>query len=569
MITRALAALTIVLTFTGLAWALDPQLGTHETTTIPPSVGPPPVRSEAAGVTASLARLPLAFEPNTGQAPQDIRYVSDAGGSRLWLSAREARFGGAGTGTIRLRWLGGAPAPVVTPTGELPGKAHYLDGPDASRWRRNVPMYGGVIYRGIYPGIDLVFHGTRTAPEFDFIVAAGADPRLIRLELAGADSVVLQEEDIIATAGTGRLRLHKPAVYQEGASGRVPVTGRFRVAGRRITFEIGAYDRHRALVIDPVVTYSTYLTPSVGTASNDQGRGIGVDAAGNMYVAHQDGRIEKFSTDGQTLLYSTRIGDAMPVAMAVDAAGNAYVASTCSYPSQGFVFNCPQTPNSLGATGAQRSSGDMMTLISKLSPDGSTLLFSTIAGGDGPVTPAGIAVDPAGNIYATGLNPYGGFPQTRPAIARPGVTTGPQTFVQAIAADFSHYIYADVIIAGGQYFQPKGIAVDGTGAAYLTGTSGNQFPTTPGAFMAETAGSVNVAVAAKLAPTAPSRTGRTSPTATSSPTRSPWTVLNCCGCSKDWKSPLDERADFSAIGSGAFRRRVVYPRADSSAHRSH
>jgi len=112
------------------------------------------------------------------------------------------------------------------------------------------------------------------------------------------------------------------------------VAGRFRVAGRRIAFEVGSYDATRSLVIDPVVSYSTYY----GGSTSEFGRSIGVDGAGNMYVVVNGSggnRIVKLSADGHTLLYSVTLGDATPMALVADATGNAYVLSRCAYPRSG------------------------------------------------------------------------------------------------------------------------------------------------------------------------------------------------------------------------------------------
>ena len=184
-----------------------------------------------------------------------------------------------------------------------------------------------------------------------------------------------------------------------------------------------------------------------------------------------------------------------PVALAVDGGGNAYVAATCPYPRSGAMFNCP-TLNSL-ASGRPQAQGDIGGYVLKLSPTG-TLLLSTSLGGVGSVSLGGIAVDPAGNIYVTGGNTYGGFPTTRPPFARPGVTSGPPAFVAAIAADTSHFIYFVEFVEGGERFQPTALAVDRTGAAYVFGGAGTEFPTTSGAYQPTTIAST--AALAKIAP---------------------------------------------------------------------
>jgi len=464
-----------------------------------PAAAAPSATHQSEEAPVAIARLPLAFEPNVGQAPDDVVYVSRAARYRLSLADGEARFAAPGAADpaegIRLRWLGGATAAAVIAGDPLPGKAHYYLAPGVSR--ENVPMYGSVVYRGVYPGIDLVFHGSQRDAEFDFVIPPGADPRAIRLEVAGADGLALEADDLVARRGETRLRLHKPVVYQEGPAGRIAVEGRFSVSGRRIAFEIGNYDRGRPLVIDPVVTYSTYLGGAAGEGSS----GVGADAAGNMY-ANVGNSIVKLSADGSTLLYSVVLGDSTPRMLTVDAAGNAYVLSTCPYPRSGIQTFCPAGSID-GKSPIPTAQGDSMAIVTKLSPSGQSLFAATM-GGNGSVTPTGVALDPAGNIYVTGWGIWRDIHATRPPFAQPGVTTGFPAFVEAIAADWSHYIYAVEFLTGGDgAFRPTGIAVDATGAAYVTGGAGAQFPVTAGAYQtAPGGGSLGSGVVAKIAPDA-------------------------------------------------------------------
>ena len=450
-----------------------------------------PVAADDARLRAHVSSLPLAFEPNVGQAPGDVRYVSRGPGMRLELTPDGARLtpttGERQSRTIRLRMAGTTAAPTLTAQDELPGKAHYVTGNDPAAWHRDVPMYRRVVYRGVYPGTDLVFHGTHGAAEFDFVVAAGADPRRIRFEIAGADTVRLDGDDVIIATGSEALRLHAPVVYQDSPQGRARVEGRFRLRGRHVAFDIGAYDRARPLVIDPVVTYATYL--------NAGGAGIGVDGAGNMYVTTLNALL-KLSADGSTLLWSATFGDMRVRQIVVDSAGNAYMQGTCPYNRSGAVFVCP-TVNPL-TSGRPQSQGDVGAYVLKVSPSGS-LLFSTSMGGVGSVTPGGIGIDAVGNIYATAWDVYGGFPLTRPPYATPGGGGTFLTVVEAIAADLSRFLYVVEFQTGS--LDPRGLAVDRAGAAYVTGIAGTtDFPTTPGAFQPTTGGARGAGVVAKLAP---------------------------------------------------------------------
>src|SRR4030095_14517997 len=176
---------------------------------------------------------------------------------------------------------------------------------------------------------------------------------------------------------------------QEGAAGRERVNGRFTVKGRRIGFQVAAYDRTRPLVLDPVVSYATYL----GGAGDQTGAGIGVDAVGNIYTAIRTlpsspvsapAQIVKLSKDGQTLLYAVELGGMTPRGLVVDPAGNAYVISECGYGDPTCPFLHP-----LAEGRPQVSHGDFGSFVTKLGPSGA-LLFSTSMGGFRQVRACGI-----------------------------------------------------------------------------------------------------------------------------------------------------------------------------------
>ena len=162
----------------------------------------------------------------------------------------------------------------------MSGVVNYLVG-DVSRWRRNVPAYARVHYRGVYPGIDLVFYGNQGQLEYDFVVAPQADPAAIRLAFEGTTLKVDAGGDLVGAVDGGSIRMRKPVLYQEVDGARVPVHGAWRLTGDdQAAFRVAAYDRTKALVIDPVLSYSTYL----GGSLDDVGAGIAVDALGNSYV---------------------------------------------------------------------------------------------------------------------------------------------------------------------------------------------------------------------------------------------------------------------------------------------
>jgi hypothetical protein len=149
----------------------------------------PPIPPQLDSSRIRIARLPVAFEPNVGQAGPTAQYVGRSPGLRVDLESDGARFialrGSGEPRTVRLRWLGAATSPVHVED-ELPGKVHYYGGDDPAQWRLDIPTFRRVVYREVYPGTDLVFHGTQGSAEFDFVVAPGADPRRIQLEVTEA-----------------------------------------------------------------------------------------------------------------------------------------------------------------------------------------------------------------------------------------------------------------------------------------------------------------------------------------------------------------------------------------------
>ncbi|MBZ5606184.1 MAG: SBBP repeat-containing protein, partial [Acidobacteriia bacterium] len=262
-----------------------------------------------------------------------------------WRDAKHRR-----TSRVTTRLVGANSAAAMEPEDHLAGSANYLLGPQ-SAWRTGVAGFGKIRHREVYAGIDLVFHGEEGRLEYDFALAPHADPSLIRLELSGQQSMRIAENgDLVVVTAAGEVRWKRPELYQGSNGARTPVEGRFVLRGRRtVAFEVGRYDRGRALVIDPTLAYSTYL----GSTANEAARGIALDAAGNVYIAGSttstdlstvstvqpnfggltaniftgDGFIAKFSPSG-TLLYLTYLGGSRDdgiSAIAVDSAGNAYL----------------------------------------------------------------------------------------------------------------------------------------------------------------------------------------------------------------------------------------------------
>ena len=210
--------------------------------------------------------IPLHFEPNRGQLASDVRFAARAGGGALFLLPGESVLvlPVRGAAPLRLRWVGASRDAQVVGESLLPGHANHYRGADPTRWRTGIPTYARVRYERLYPGIDVVFYGKEGLLEHDLVVAPGADPNTAQLELVGADAVAIDRHgDLVIHAGARRVRLHAPVSYQDYDDGRRSVGSRWKLdAPRRARIEVGAYDRRRPLVIDPVLRYATYPTPT-------------------------------------------------------------------------------------------------------------------------------------------------------------------------------------------------------------------------------------------------------------------------------------------------------------------
>src|SRR5260370_42148920 len=236
-------------------------------------------------VEEEYGKLPLSFEANHGQTDPQVKFLSRGPGYKLFLLPNEAvlalekkrqakpgkRLGAfrgfpeppereaSAVETVRMTLLGAAAHAEVSGLEGLPGKSNYFIGNDPAQWRTGVPNYAKVFYQGVYPGIDLVYHGNRQQLEYDFVVAPGADPRQIRLGLRDAKRLELTREGDLLVGTSGEpVRLSKPVIYQEFGRRRKEIDGSFVLAAKRtVKFRIGKHDARRPLIIDPVLQYST------------------------------------------------------------------------------------------------------------------------------------------------------------------------------------------------------------------------------------------------------------------------------------------------------------------------
>jgi hypothetical protein len=487
--------------------------------------GAPADAATSARVAAAYVQLPLRFEPNEGQAAGPVDFVSRGSGYTLLLGPSGADLhlqapaatgtgGGQPAADLRMQLVGASATPRAAAADPLAGSTNYLLGNDPAGWHTGIAGYGRVEYQGVYPGVDLVYYGNQRQLEYDFRLAPGADPGIIRLALQGAEGLSLDGAgDLVLHTAGGDLVEHAPVLYQPTAGGRLPVDGRYVLEGDgRVGFAVGAHDPGKPLVIDPALGYSTYL----GGNNVDQGFAVAVDGNGDAYVVGEtsstnfpvtpgaeqgtladklanegDVFVAKLSALGNGLLYATYLGGTSEdggLGVAVDPSGNAYV---CGFTNS---LDFPTTANAALRT---FTGGNIKGFAAKLDPTGAHLLYSTYLGGDHEDTARAIAADNAGNAYVTGFTSSLNFPvstttATSVAAAQPvprGLENAFVTKLNTLAATGpASLVYSSYFGGNNDQYTGVGvpdeagnaIAVDGTGNVYLAGdTDSSNFPVTP------------------------------------------------------------------------------------------
>jgi uncharacterized protein (TIGR03437 family) len=484
----------------------------------------------AAIAAADSGKLPLAFEPNRGQGDRASEFLARGSGYAIGvrrdgavISLRDKNGKGELT-TLRL--IGASPTSRVAAKEPLPGKVNYFIGSNPKAWHTDIPTYAKIEIPGAYPGIDMVYYGAEGQLEFDFLVRAGGDASRIAMKFeAPARPHLDANGDLVV----GALRQHRPVAYQmTPESGRKAVDCRYIVhANQEVGILLGAYDHRRQLVIDPVISYATYI----GGAVNDGIASIKVDAGGNLYMAgftssanfpvkgaaqsayggtnspllqgqFGDAFVAKLNPAGTALVYATYLGgsgDDFATSIAVDASGNAYVVGatqSANFPTSTGAFQ----KNYRGFTDSDNNGfynpGDGFAV--KLNPSGNALLYSTYLGGTLNDLPMGVAVDSSGDAIVVGATESTDFPTTSAALMRQyrgssnvGSAVAGDGFV-AILNPAGTALNYSTFLGGKGHDAAKGIAVDAQNNMYICGmTSSSDFPTTPGALLTTYLGDPN------------------------------------------------------------------------------
>ncbi|SDY49856.1 SBBP repeat-containing protein [Thermoactinomyces sp. DSM 45892] len=463
-------------------------------------------------IPQTYRKLPLYFVPNQGQIYSDIQFYGTKGGflysftpKEVFLTWMECEKGSSSEFrneekrgyTISLNFLHPQEGSTIQGKGMREGKVNYFLGNDPSGWFTDVPTYQEVVYKKIWDQIDVVFHGDKSDFKYDFLINPGGRISDIQWIYKGVDDVSLDEEgNLHIHTRYGTLMEKKPYSYQKingelqevESSFRLTLDGQGQVV---IGFEVTNYDSNYQLVIDPSLEYSTYL----GGTSLESGEAIAIDDTGHAYVTGftrsanfpvtpgafqttrmgvMDAFVTKFNSTGSALIYSTYLGGTgteTARGIAVDTAGHAYVT--------GFTqsANFPVTPGAFQTV----SGGVQDAFITKMSPSGNALVYSSFLGGAASDDGRGVALDGSGNAYVTGNTQSANFPVTPGAFqtAFGGVR---DAFITKVNSSGSALVYSSYL-GGTVEDDGWGIEVDGSGNAYVTGlTQSANFPVTPGAF---------------------------------------------------------------------------------------
>jgi len=473
--------------------------------------------AEKTAVQRAYGKLPLYFTENKGQVDKAVRFYERGAGHAAFFTyegltltltksidesekepfpigkaIKENKDKKFTTEAVRLSFIGANKNAKVTSESPLPGHVNYFIGNDKTKWQSNVPTYKTVIYENIYNNIDIKFYGNNKNIEHDIIVSPGGNLKDVRFAYKGIKGLeITKKGDLRARLADGEIRIKKPIVYQVIKGKRKTIEGNYRIlkgedGSFTYGYDVASYDHTKELVIDPVLTYSTYLGGSLDDAASD----ITVDAAGNIYLTGNTWSIDfptttgyrtlagtndvfltKIDATGSTMVYSSYLGGTSydnSGAITVDDAGNVYI--TGSSMSSDFPLVSPIQ----GINGIVEN-----VFVTKIDASGASIIYSTLLGGNYTDFGRDIAIDASGAAYLTGETNSTDFPLMNPIAGGlpPGGAYPPDAFVTKINPSGSALVYS-TYLGGSSFDAGNGIALDRTGAAYIIGTtSSSDYPT--------------------------------------------------------------------------------------------
>ncbi len=427
-----IAVLLALLSPTGASSAYSEQTITQTSSTTAP----------VSSAAAHYGQLPLSFEPNAGQSDPVVQYQAHAMGGMLYFEDEAVVLSLPKTdpglltasqtwSDVRLLFDGVDDAHQVVNAERLPGIVNYFIGNDRSQWLTNLPTYKGIIYKQLYPGIDLRYDGAQSTLKGTYTLTPDADPSRIRWHYEGIASARVDKltgDLLLALDGRSTLIEKAPSAWQTRNGARVSVTVHYAVMeDGSISFALGDYNPNQPLTIDPQLIYSTYL----GGSAFDGAKSVAVDFAGNAYITG--------------------------------------VTQSTNFPTENPIYSA--------------LNGDTDAFIVKINPSGSALAFATYLGGSaredefGSERAGGITVDDSGNVYVTGCTNSADFPTVAP-IQGYGGFGNCDAFVTKLSSAGNELIYS-TYLGGPGADSANAIAVDDLGSVYIVGDAGKDFPGNP------------------------------------------------------------------------------------------
>jgi VCBS repeat-containing protein len=432
-----------------------------------------------------MQNLPVSFIPNHGQVDGAVAFQVKGGDHEIHFLSNEMRLltgdsSSSRSGDIRQVFLASNPDAAIVGIEPLPGYANFFTGTDASSWLTDIPTYRSIVYRDLYPGIDLVYSAANGTLKREFRIAPGANPGAIVSSYEGAGAISVRTDGSLALSTPAGTFVETALLCYQSVDGeRRSVQAAYEIRDdRTVRFVIGDYDAGLPLVIDPVLAFGTYA----GGGAQDQGHSLDIDSQGNIVITGEtygsfpvtgsvpqssfggdrDVFVEKVSPDGSTVLFATYLGgphgdEATEVDIGPDDAIFLAAHTWGTFPVTEGAFQTTKPSGDYGIDG----------VVVKLASQGNSLLYSTYLGGANGESPYGIAVDAGGNAYVTGWADAG-FPLCNPIQEYAGQGTGYDVFIAKLNPAGSALVYS-TYFGGPAYELGYDIAVDGPGRAYVTG----------------------------------------------------------------------------------------------------
>lgn len=458
-------------------------------------------------------RLPFSFVENQGQWPDDVQFQVRAQGmlvriqeDGIVLRLRSGTQDGPQYSLVKMSFGGGGDGSNAIGEREQTGRYHFLLGSDRESWRTEVRGFDSVVYRDLYPGIDLRLREQDGLLEYDILLTPGASLEPMSLRVEGIDELSLDEVGaLVMKTEAGTLHQKLPKTWQVGADGATtPVECRYRILGEhQFGFVIPCRDPTLSTVIDPSLEWSTFFG---GSGTNDRLYSVVVDDQGLVTVGGQTNTASGFWTqDAFDSSYNGGYSDAFLAQFDPSQSGAAqllwctYLGGELSDGTNRVRVSPDGTVTALGFTDSTQfptmnpyqpafAGGVDDRWLAQLDPaqvGANQLLWSTYLGGDGDEDGAGLHVAAAGIVTASGTTDSTNFPTTSGSYST-GPIGGRDAWVARLdpsQAPADQLLYG-TYVGGSLYDQPNGMEVDAAGVVTLAGwtASAGTFPLVAGSY---------------------------------------------------------------------------------------